>query len=173
MGGHGYKGVVSRFGVTRLPRKTHKGLRKVACIGSWHPSRVRTTVPRAGQSGYHHRTEMNKKIYMIGKAGDEKSCMTESDLTAKDINPMGGFVRYGLVKEDFLIIKGCVPGVKRRLVTLRKPLHERKSRSALEQINLKFIDTSSKFGHGRFQTAEEKTKFMGLLKKDLAKEAAK
>merc|ERR1711988_1412139 len=35
--GKGYEGVVTRWGVTKLPRKTHKGLRKVACIGSWHP----------------------------------------------------------------------------------------------------------------------------------------
>ena len=33
-------------------------------------------------------------------------------------------------------------------------------RLALEKINLKFIDTSSKFGHGRFQTPEEKANFM-------------
>merc|ERR1712127_555625 len=33
--GHGYEGVTTRWGVTRLPRKTHRGLRKVACIGSW------------------------------------------------------------------------------------------------------------------------------------------
>merc|ERR1711973_453597 len=32
----------------KLPRKTHKGLRKVACIGAWHPSRIQYTVPRAG-----------------------------------------------------------------------------------------------------------------------------
>eukprot|EP00804_Cyclotella_cryptica_P028944 CCRYP_012365-RA/>CCRYP_012365-RA protein AED:0.00 eAED:0.00 QI:49/-1/1/1/-1/1/1/767/264 len=38
--GRGYEGVTTRWGVTRLPRKTHRGLRKVACIGSWHPSRV-------------------------------------------------------------------------------------------------------------------------------------
>merc|ERR1712232_579385 len=43
--GHGYEGVTTRWGVTRLPRKTHRGLRKVACIGSWHPARVSTTVP--------------------------------------------------------------------------------------------------------------------------------
>merc|ERR1712039_1072727 len=30
--GHGTTGVIKRFGVTRLPRKTHRGLRKVACI---------------------------------------------------------------------------------------------------------------------------------------------
>merc|ERR1712167_496130 len=56
--GHGYEGVVTRWGVTRLPRKTHKGLRKVGCIGSWHPSRVKFSVARAGQNGYHHRTEL-------------------------------------------------------------------------------------------------------------------
>jgi len=66
--GHGYKGVTSRWHTRKLPRKTHKGLRKVACIGAWHPSRVRFTVARAGQKGYHHRTEVNKKIYRIGKS---------------------------------------------------------------------------------------------------------
>lgn len=34
------------------------------------------------------------------------------------------------------------------------------SRQALENIELKFIDTTSKFGHGRFQTAQEKRAFM-------------
>jgi len=64
--GKGFEGVITRWGVTRLPRKTHKGLRKVACIGSWHPSRVSYTVPRAGQNGFHHRTEMNKKSLQNG-----------------------------------------------------------------------------------------------------------
>ncbi len=59
--------MTSRWHTRKLPRKTHKGLRKVACIGAWHPSRVQFTVARAGQKGYHHRTEMNKKIYRIGK----------------------------------------------------------------------------------------------------------
>lgn len=60
-------GVTSRWHTKKLPRKTHKGLRKVACIGAWHPSRVSFTVARAGQKGYHHRTEMNKKIYRLGQ----------------------------------------------------------------------------------------------------------
>lgn len=63
---YNYLGVTSRWHTKKLPRKTHKGLRKVACIGAWHPSRVSFTVARAGQKGYHHRTEMNKKIYRIG-----------------------------------------------------------------------------------------------------------
>jgi len=93
--GRGYEGVTTRCGVTRLPRKTHRGLRKVACIGSWHPARVSTTVARAGQNGYFHRTELNKKVYRIGKKDDKASCQTEADLTEKGITPMGGFVHYG------------------------------------------------------------------------------
>jgi large subunit ribosomal protein L3e len=49
--GKGFKGVISRWHTTKLPRKTHKGLRKVGCIGAWHPSRILWTVARAGQKG--------------------------------------------------------------------------------------------------------------------------
>jgi large subunit ribosomal protein L3e len=162
--GHGYAGVVSRWGVTRLPRKTHRGLRKVACIGAWHPARVSVRVARAGQQGYHHRTEINKRILRIGKKGDDKSASTESDLTEKGITPVGGFPHYGEVNEDWLLIKGCVSGSRKRAVTLRKSLITASKRSHSEPINLKFIDTSSKYGHGRFQTIDEKNKFMGTAK---------
>ncbi|KAJ1446316.1 ribosomal protein L3-domain-containing protein [Pelagophyceae sp. CCMP2097] len=161
--GHGTEGVVTRWGVTRLPRKTHRGLRKVACIGAWHPSRVASTVARAGQHGYHHRTEMNKKIYRIGKSGDGKSASTEADLTEKAITPLGGFPHYGEVNEDWVMVKGCIMGSRKRCITLRQSLVAHARRSHLEEIQLKFIDTSSKFGHGRFQTAEEKHKFLGPL----------
>jgi large subunit ribosomal protein L3e len=161
--GHGYAGVVSRWGVTRLPRKTHRGLRKVACIGAWHPARVSVRVARAGQQGYHHRTEINKRILRIGKKGDTKSASTESDLTEKGITPVGGFPHYGQVNEDWLMIKGCVAGSRKRPITLRKSLVAVTKRSHLEPLNLKFIDTSSKYGHGRFQTLEEKNRFLGPL----------
>jgi len=162
--GKGFEGVVTRWGVTRLPRKTHRGLRKVACIGSWHPARVSSTVPRAGQNGYFHRCEMNKKIYRIGKKEEAgNSCMTAADLTEKGITPMGGFVRYGDVNEDWVMLKGATVGVKKRALILRKSLMNHSSRKHLETIDLKFIDTSSKRGHGRFQTSEEKAKFLGPL----------
>jgi len=169
--GHGYEGVVTRWGVTRLPRKTHRGLRKVACIGSWHPARVSFQVARAGQRGYHHRTEINKKIYMIGKAAldsDRKvvnfNAQTENDLTEKTITPLGGFVHYGNVNNDFVMIKGGVVGTKKRVITLRKSLLPQTSTNALEDIKLSFIDTSSKFGPGRFQTKAEKDTFFGPRK---------
>jgi large subunit ribosomal protein L3e len=166
--GKGFEGVTTRWGTRRLPRKTHKGLRKVGCIGAWHPSRVNYAVPRAGQNGYHHRTEINKKIYRLGtkdKNGDNRHAKTESDLTTKPITPMGGFPHYGVVNEDFLIIKGAIPGTKKRVITLRKSLLTQVSRDAIEKITLKFIDTSSKFGHGRFQTFDEKHKYLGTTKK--------
>jgi len=77
---------------------------------------------------------------------------------------MGGFAHYGEVNHDFLMIKGGIIGTRKRVITLRKTLVPQTSRSALEKIQLKFIDTSSKFGHGKFQTKEEKQKFLGKLK---------
>jgi len=163
--GHGYEGVTMRWGVRKLPRKTHKGLRKVACIGAWHPARVSWSVPRAGQRGYFHRTEANKKIFRIGKGDDNKNASTEFDLTEKKITPMGGFPHYGIVNEDYVMLKGCISGPKKRVITLRKAIFPQTNRNALEKVKLKFIDTSSKFGHGRFQNHDEKRKFLGTLKK--------
>merc|ERR1712066_501362 len=171
--GKGEKGVTSRWHTKKLPRKTHKGLRKVACIGAWHPARVAYSVARSGQKGYHHRTEINKKIYRIGKGIHKdggklikNNGATETDLTDKSITPMGGFPHYGEVKNDFVMLKGCCIGPKKRVLTLRKSLIPHTKRAALEKVNIKWIDTSSKFGHGRFQTHEEKRAFMGPLKKD-------
>jgi large subunit ribosomal protein L3e len=154
--GKGFEGVVTRWGVTKLPRKTHRGARKVACIGSWHPARVSFTVPRAGQNGYHHRTQTNLKIYKIGKSTDNFNGSTEYDLSEKKITPMGGFPYYGIVKSDFIMLKGCVMGPKKRLITLRKKLYLKDKKTNQTNIVLKFIDTSSKWGHGRFQTSDEK-----------------
>lgn len=85
--GQGFTGVTARWGTKKLPRKTHKGLRKVACIGAWHPSHVQWTVARAGQDGYHHRTSANHKIYRIGKGADEGNASTEFDVSKKQITP--------------------------------------------------------------------------------------
>jgi len=167
--GKGVKGVINRFGTRKLQRKTHRGNRKIACIGAWHPARVPIHVARAGQRGYHHRTEINKKIYRIGQAAvteDKKfhpNASTSADLTLKAITPLGGFPHYGQVTNDYVMVKGCVVGTKKRVITLRKSLVPQTSRSALEDIQLKFIDTSSKFGHGRFQTKAEKNRFFGII----------
>lgn len=172
--GSGYTGVIKRFGVRKLPRKTHRGLRRVGCIGAWHPSRVRWTVARAGQMGYHHRTEQNKKIYRIGEGevyGAKNNATTEFDLTEKNITPIGGFPHYGVVKNDYIMIKGCCIGTRKRNLVLRKTMHSRTKQIHLEKVNLKFIDTASKLGHGRFQTAAEKDKFFIASKRVHEKQA--
>ena len=178
--GHGFAGVIERWGVRKLPRKTHKGLRKVGCVGGWHPERIRYSIARAGQCGYHHRTELNKRIYRIGKSSKEvtDNATTEADVTQKNITPLGGFPHYGEVKNDYVMLKGCTVGLRKRTLVLRQSLFARTLTGDVANINLKFIDTSSKYGHGRFQTAEEKAKFFGkkkakrdtkVLKRDLHK----
>lgn len=164
--GKGFEGVTARYGVKKLPRKTHKGLRKVGCIGSWHPERVRYTIPRAGQDGYHHRTEANKRILRIGKceAEDSSNAATEADVTQKTITPMGGFPHYGRVVNDFIMVKGSTVGTKKRSLLLRQAMFAPTLTGEATNVNIKFIDTSSKIGHGRFQTTTEKDKYYGARK---------
>ncbi|KAK7815550.1 hypothetical protein U0070_005662 [Myodes glareolus] len=164
--GKGYKGVTSRWCTKKQTHKTHWGLRNVACIGVWHHA----------QKGYHHRTEINK-ICKIGQGYHIKdgkliknNASTDYDLSDKSINPLGGFVSYGEVANDFIMLKECVVGTKKRVLTLHKSLLMQTEQQALEKVDLKFMDTTSKFGHGRFQTMEEKKAFMGPLKDRIAKE---
>src|SRR3989337_2082979 len=66
-------------------------------------------VPRAGQRGFHQRTEYNKRIMI----------MSNTEKNEVKINPEGGFKHFGLVNGDFVIVKGSVPGTYRRLIKLR------------------------------------------------------
>nr|KAF6369404.1 hypothetical protein mMyoMyo1_010744 [Myotis myotis] len=133
---------------------------------------VAFSVAQAGQKGYHPHTEINK-IYRIGqgyliKDGQliKNTSSTDYDLSDKSINPLGGFVHYSEVTNDFVMLKGCVVGTKKQMLTLCKSLLMQTKRRALEKIGLKFIDTTSKFGHGCFLIVEGKKAFMGPLKKD-------
>ena len=164
--GKGTAGVVKRMGVMRLPRKTHRGLRRVGCIGAWHPASVRWTCARTGQLGYFHRTEINKKVYRVGSGavrGTKNNASTEADPDDKNITPLGGFPHYGIVNQDFMLVKGGVVGTRKRPIVMRKSLLTQTNRRATEKLEIKFIDTSSKIGHGRFQTVEEKDKVLGPL----------
>ena len=75
-------------------------------MGQWHPAYVLYTVPQAGQTGYHKRTEFSKQIIKMGENVD-------------DVNPKDGFPQYGFVKNNYVIIKGSVAGPSKRLVKLR------------------------------------------------------
>jgi len=112
--GKGFQGPVKRFGIKILTRKNNKIKRAVACIGPWHPARVLYTVPRPGQLGFHQRTEYHKRIMQIGENEEE-------------INPKGGLINYGKIKEDYLLILGSIPGTKKRLIRMRKTIRPLKS----------------------------------------------
>lgn len=107
--GKGIQGPVKRMGVKILPRKNSKVRRGVACIGPWHPHRTPYTVARAGQWGFYQRTEYHKRIMLIGENEEE-------------INPKGGFIRYGKIQGDYLLVLGSIPGSKKRLIRIRKTI---------------------------------------------------
>jgi hypothetical protein len=74
----------------------------------------------------------------------ERACVWRR---TKLIAPMGGFPHYGIVKNDFLMLKGSIPGTKKRAITICKSLKVHTSRRDLEKVQLNFIDTSlTKFG---------------------------
>jgi large subunit ribosomal protein L3 len=104
--GKGTQGPVKRFGITIQTRKAAKKRRHTGTLGSETPRRVIWTIPYAGQMGFQTRTEINKRILKIGEDG-------------KEITPKSGFVNYGIVKGDYALIEGSVPGSRKRLIRLR------------------------------------------------------
>ncbi|HSO25020.1 MAG TPA: 50S ribosomal protein L3 [Methanobacteriaceae archaeon] len=133
--GKGFQGPVKRWGIRIQYGKAARSskARHVGSIGPWTPSRTMWTVAQAGQMGYHKRTEYNKKILKIAEASE-----------ADAVNPAGGFVKYGLVKNDYMIIKGSVPGPSKRLIILRKAIRSNGKNNDAPQIN--YISTASKQG---------------------------
>ena len=104
--GKGIQGPVKRWGIRKKFHKSRKTVRAVGSIGGWHPHYVLYSVPRAGQMGFHQRTEYNKQVVKIGQEG-------------KDVTPKGGFLRYGEIKAQYVVLRGTVPGPARRAITLR------------------------------------------------------
>jgi large subunit ribosomal protein L3 len=106
--GKGFQGPVKRWGVTILQAKGRKTKRGVATLGPWNPHHVMYSVARAGQMGFHQRTEYNKRILKIGADG-------------KEITPKGGFIRYGAVRGPYVLLEGSVAGTEKRAIRLRYP----------------------------------------------------
>ncbi|TRZ90434.1 MAG: 50S ribosomal protein L3 [Methanosarcinales archaeon] len=114
--GKGTQGPVKRWGI-QLQKSKHSragSVREVGTLGPWHPSHVSWRVPQMGQTGYHQRTEFNKRIMQIGKDG-------------KNVTPDGGILNYGIVRNDYIIIKGSVPGPAKRLVRMRPAIRLKKT----------------------------------------------
>jgi large subunit ribosomal protein L3 len=105
--GKGFQGTVKRFGVAIRQHKSEKTKRGIANLGAWTPTHVDFRVPQPGKMGYHTRTEYNKWLLNISN---------------EDINPKGGFKSYGLVKNDYVMIKGSVAGSSKRVIRMTKAI---------------------------------------------------
>lgn len=129
--GKGFQGVVKRFGVSIRSHKSEKGIRK-AVIGSEGYAKVQYTAPQAGKMGYHLRTEYNKQIMGI--------------VQPEQVQIEGGIVNFGQVKNTTLLIKGSIPGPKKRMITLVKAIRQdpKKSTQAME---ITYIATRSQQGN--------------------------
>ncbi|MDW7732396.1 MAG: 50S ribosomal protein L3, partial [Methanolobus sp.] len=131
--GKGTQGPVKRWGINLAKNKHSRqgSLRQVGTLGPFHPARVSWRVPQMGQMGYHQRTEYNKRILKVSIDGEE-------------INPAGGFLNYGLVRGDYILLKGSIPGPSKRLVRLREPM--RSKAPAMGEPQLLHVSTQSKQG---------------------------
>lgn len=129
--GKGTQGHVKRWGVKLLRHKNSKSRRNVGTTGVFIPGYIRPTVPQAGQTGFHQRTEFNKRVLKVGDNGEE-------------ITPKGGFLKYGEVKNGYVILHGSIPGPTKRTVLMRDPV--RLSGVKIKEPNLTYISLESKQG---------------------------
>jgi large subunit ribosomal protein L3 len=130
--GKGFQGHVKRWGVKLLTHKNSKHRRMIGTAGSWHPNWIQSTVPQAGQMGYHQRTEYNKRVLKIGDKGEE-------------ITPSGGFPHYGNVRNSYVLIHGSIPGPTKRLISMRDSIRYKRG-VKVEKPEISYISTTSKQG---------------------------
>jgi large subunit ribosomal protein L3 len=122
--GKGMVGPTRRFGaVIQNRHATHKR-RHIGSLGQEQPGKVRHTVPQAGQMGFQQRTEHNKRLMKVADA----------EGSGKDVTPVAGFNRYGLVKGPYILIEGSVPGPKKRLIFLRSPIRQGRNKFILPEV---------------------------------------
>lgn len=110
--GKGWQGVIQRYGAKKKQHKSRKTVRELGSLGPISPQYVMYTVPRAGQMGFHQRIEYDKRIMIMGNTKDN----------GIKINPDGGYKHFGLVKGDYVVLKGSVPGTYRRLIKMRSQI---------------------------------------------------
>ena len=131
--GKGFQGPVKRFGVAIRQHKSEKTKRGPGSLGGWKgQGHVMYRVAHAGQMGYHKRTEYNKRIIRISN-------------DPKEINPKDGFVNYGPVKTSFVLVKGSIPGHKKRLIIFTKATRPNKKIPG-EAPSISYVSLKSKQG---------------------------
>ncbi|MBD3249673.1 50S ribosomal protein L3 [Candidatus Woesearchaeota archaeon] len=110
--GKGMQGPVKRFGVAIRQHKSEKTKRGPGNLGAWTGARI-WRVPQAGQLGYNQRVEYNKWVLKIGD-------------NLEEINKSSGYKKYGIIKNQYILVKGSIPGPNKRIVIFTNPLRENK-----------------------------------------------
>ncbi len=129
--GKGWQSTIKRWGTKLLSHKNSKRRRMIGTQGPWHPSYILKEVPQAGQTGYHQRTEFNKRILKISEDPEK-------------IVPNGAFLNYGVVNNKYVLIHGSIPGTVKRLVRLRDPI--KRKGVFVEKPEITYISRESKQG---------------------------
>ncbi len=123
--GKGTQGPTKRFGLKLRSHKSEKGVRGPGSGGPWHPARVEYTQPMAGQTGYFSRVINNGKVLKIGSIEED------------NINPDKGFKKYGMIKNDYVIVHGSVTGPSKRPLFFTMPVRGSKNQA---KKNMEFIE---------------------------------
>ena len=82
--------------------------------------------------GYHQRTEFNKKVVKVGTDGAE-------------VTPKGGFLNYGEVRNNYILVHGSVPGPTKRLIRFRDATRLPK-KAEVEAVDVTYVSVESKQG---------------------------
>lgn len=131
--GKGFQGPVKRFGVKVRDHKSEKTIRGPGSLGGWKGhGHFMWRNPLAGKMGYHLRTEYNKWIMKISDKPEE-------------VNPKGGFINFGLVKNNYILVRGSIAGPKKRLITLTNATRLTKNLPH-EAPSIEYVSQESKQG---------------------------
>ena len=125
--GFGTQGPVKRFGISLKASKSEKGRRRPGSLAPWHPARVTFRAPQAGQTGYHNRIAYNNLILKVGNISED------------NINPAGGFEHYGVIKGEYIVLKGSVPGPQKRGIVITPAIRPSKyaAKKKLEVLEIR------------------------------------
>ncbi|MBT4605076.1 50S ribosomal protein L3 [archaeon] len=111
--GKGFQGVVKRYGVALVSHKAEKERRHIGVMGGWTPKRVDYRVAQPGGMGSHLRTVYNQQIISIGE-------------DPSVVNREGGFSAYGVLKNNYILVKGSIPGARKSAVLLSAAIRPQK-----------------------------------------------
>ncbi|HIH18214.1 MAG TPA: 50S ribosomal protein L3 [Nanoarchaeota archaeon] len=118
--GKGLVGPVKRFGLGLKGHKSEKGVRRPGSLGPWIPKKVTFRAPISGQMGFQTRMQYNNQIIHTG--------------SKEEAEKLRFFDDYGLVRNQFLMVKGSLQGTEKRALMLCAPIRRPKHAS-----NYKFV----------------------------------